>query len=84
MFLQEGSIIQLAISPDEKTIAFATAKGLVVLLEGCFGDFEYSYQQFGEHEGNVVTTIKWQGSEVYCGDNAGKVSVVTVASLLVS
>lgn len=75
--------MQVAISPDEKSIAFATAKGLVIVLEECFVDINYNYQQFAEHEGNVVTVIKWQNSEIYCGDNTGKVSVITVANLLV-
>lgn len=82
--LQEGSIVQIAISSDEKTIAFATSKGLVVLLEQCFTDNDYNYQQFAEHEGNIITVLKWENSEVYCGDNTGKVSVITIANLLVS
>lgn len=45
---------------------------------------DYNYQQFAEHEGNIITCMKWQNSEVYCGDNTGKVSVTTVANLLVS
>lgn len=54
------------------------------MLEDCFDNINYNYQQFVEHDGNVVTALKWQDSEIYCGDNTGKVSVITVANLLVS
>lgn len=73
----------MSISPDEKHIAAATTKGLVLLLQNCFEEREANHQQFIEHEGNTITAMKWQHNDVYSGDDRGKISVVTIANLLV-
>lgn len=57
---------------------------MIILLEQCFTDDDYNDYQFIEHAGNIVTAMKWQGSDVYSGDNTGKVSVIAFANLLVS
>lgn len=76
-------VVAVAVSPDEKHIAFATSKGLIILVQNCFQDVTLNYQQYTEHEGNLVTAMKWINNEVYCGDNMGKISVVAVINLLV-
>lgn len=81
--LQEGSVTQIIVTPDEKTIIFATSKGLIIVIQDCFKETSFNYQQFTEHEGCNVTALKWYNDEVYCGDNAGNVSVISIASLLV-
>lgn len=80
---QEGSIVQVTISPDERTIAACTAKGIVLIFENCFVDPYVKPQVYFEHKGNVITASKWQENSLYCGDNTGKVSVIIVKKSLV-
>lgn len=74
---------QILVTPDEKTLIFATSKGLVIVLQNCFEETNLTYQQFTEHEGSIVTVLKWYNNEIYCGDSNGNVSVVSLTTLLV-
>ncbi|CAH1159809.1 unnamed protein product [Phaedon cochleariae] len=79
---KEGSTIQVAISPNEKHLAVASSRGLVVILENFFVDMSLRPLIHIEHEGNTLTVMKWHGNDLYCGDHMGKISVFTVATLL--
>lgn len=76
--------MQVKVSPDEKNLAIANAKGLVFVLEDFFIDLNLRPLVHSEHEGNIVTVLEWYGNDLYCGDNVGKISVFTLTSLLVS
>ncbi|XP_044255419.1 Hermansky-Pudlak syndrome 5 protein homolog [Tribolium madens] len=71
----------LFISPNEKNLAIAVLTGLVVVLED-FSETDFQQQIFTEHEGNNITAIKWNGNDLYCGDNTGRVSVVALRNFL--
>ncbi|KAK5643432.1 hypothetical protein RI129_007277 [Pyrocoelia pectoralis] len=79
---KEGSIVQVCISPDEKHISLASSKGAVVIIPNCFNENYIQYQANYEHRGNIVTAIKWNGDELYCGDNTGRITVISLPSLL--
>ncbi|XP_050307931.1 BLOC-2 complex member HPS5 homolog isoform X2 [Anthonomus grandis grandis] len=74
---KEGSAMLVAISEGGQYIGVATSKGLIFILDQFLEDSSNQYQVFSEHEGNNVTYIKWRRNELYVGDEAGKVSVVT-------
>lgn len=74
----------MSISEDEKNIAMANTKGLVIVIEDGFASANYDHQIYSQHEGSKVTVLKWHCSELYCGDDKGKVSVVNLPNLLVS
>lgn len=38
---------------------------------------------FLEHKGSLVTAMKWNGEELYCGDNKGMLSGIALPKLLV-
>jgi hypothetical protein len=76
-------------SPDEKMIAYATTKGVVVMVE------HHAQQGAGtsrrlqisnEHLGSDVTVLKWStnSDELYVGDSVGRVSVCCVSLFSVS
>nr|XP_008191943.1 PREDICTED: Hermansky-Pudlak syndrome 5 protein homolog isoform X2 [Tribolium castaneum] len=71
----------LSISPNEKNLAIAVSTGLVVVLEG-FTETEFQQQIFTEHEDNHITAMTWNGNDLYCGDNTGRVSVVALRNFL--
>ncbi|KAB0799347.1 hypothetical protein PPYR_07227 [Photinus pyralis] len=79
---KEGAIVQVCISHDEKHLSLATSKGAVVIIPNCFYENCIQYHTHHEHRGNIVTAIKWNGDELYCGDNLGKITVITLPSLL--
>lgn len=59
-------------------LAVANSKGLVVILENFFIDLTIRPYVQNDHEGNTLTNMSWYGSELYSGDNYGKVSVFTL------
>lgn len=79
---KEGAILKLLICPEEKYVLVATSKGFIILVENCFTESTIRYQIFREHEGCTITDIIWHCNEIYCGDNKGKVSVISINSLL--
>ncbi|KAG5862572.1 hypothetical protein JTB14_002918 [Gonioctena quinquepunctata] len=79
---KEGPTIQVGISSNEKHLAIASSKGLVIILENFFIDGNFTSLVYNEHEGNTVTAMKWHGNDLYCGDDVGKISVFTMTSLL--
>ncbi|CAG9833069.1 unnamed protein product, partial [Diabrotica balteata] len=79
---KEGSTVHIKISPDEKNLAVASARGLVIILENFFADLNVRPLLFTEHDGNAITVMKWHGNSVYSGDNNGKIAVCTVHAKL--
>ena len=84
--MQDGSISQLAISPDEKLIGFATVKGTVVIVERNSSVTNNRVTQCTEHQGNQITCLLWNSSnnEMFIGDDPGRVSVLHVSLFLVN
>ncbi|XP_023029038.2 WD40 repeat domain-containing protein pink isoform X1 [Leptinotarsa decemlineata] len=79
---KEGPTIQVGISLNEKNLAVASSRGLVIIFENFFVDGNIRPLVYNEHEGNNITVMKWHGNDLYCGDDVGKVSVVAITSLL--
>ncbi|KAF2902390.1 hypothetical protein ILUMI_03787 [Ignelater luminosus] len=77
-----GSVVQVLVSPTEKAIVLASSKGLIVVIGNCFTENNVEYQVYCEHEGNLITAMKWHSEEIYCGDDKGKISVITLPNLL--
>lgn len=71
----------MKISIDEMHLAVANSKGLVVILENFFEDFIIRPHVQNNHEGNSVTTLIWNGNDLYSGDNSGNVCIFTLVSL---
>ncbi|XP_014208666.1 uncharacterized protein LOC106639526 [Copidosoma floridanum] len=82
--LSEGAVVQVQISPDEKTIALATVRGSVCLvsLKPSFKLITVS----NEHTKEKVTCLCWNdsSSEVYVGDESGKVSVLVLFCFMIN
>lgn len=78
---QEGSIVHVAISPDEKLFAFASVKGVVCVLEkNSSGLGARRIFTSSEHIGVNVTALQWnsQSNELFIGDQLGKVSIISL------
>lgn len=82
---QEGPVSCVRISPDEKWFAFSTARGVSCVLEHNGSSVNRRILSH-EHEGLKVTALQWNSSstQLYVGDNTGRISVIRVASYLVS
>ncbi|XP_018580124.1 Hermansky-Pudlak syndrome 5 protein homolog isoform X1 [Anoplophora glabripennis] len=78
---KEGSAIKIVIAPKGKNLAIASSKGLLIILED-FLDINVRPLIHSEHEGSMVTAIKWYGNTVYSGDDAGRVAVFSLSNLL--
>ncbi|KAJ9575060.1 hypothetical protein L9F63_007721, partial [Diploptera punctata] len=78
---KEGSVTQVSTSPDEKFFAFSTQKGLVCVLERSQNLKIRRTQMSVEHQGSEVTALHWNttSTELFVGDDAGKVSVVNIS-----
>lgn len=63
-------------------MAIASSKGLVIILED-FLDLNIRPLFHSEHEGTIVTAIKWYGNTIYTGDDMGRVAVFSLSNLLV-
>lgn len=74
----------LLISPDEKTVALATKRGSV-----CVINLKPSVKLLSianEHVGETITSLCWnaKSTEIYVGDNNGKISTVVLSIFTVS
>lgn len=83
-FLQEGSIVHVAISLNEKALAVSTSKGLVLITVDPFLESNVDPLVFTEHEGNNITAIIWYFNYLYCGDHIGNISVIDIGNSFVS
>lgn len=74
---------QAQISPDEKTVALATVRGSIwlIILKPSIKLMIIS----NEHLGEKVTCLCWNdnSTEVYAGDDSGKISVSLVSNFIV-
>ncbi|KAK2580248.1 hypothetical protein KPH14_012502 [Odynerus spinipes] len=82
--LSEGIVSHVSISPDEKTIALATTRGVV-----CIVTLKPTIKLVAtstEHAYEKITCLCWNdnSSEVYIGDGTGKVSVVVLSIFTVN
>ncbi|GLH01932.1 Hermansky-Pudlak syndrome 5 protein homolog [Gryllus bimaculatus] len=78
---QEGAIVHVAISPDEKLFAFASVKGVVCVLEkNSSGLGARRIFTSSEHVGVNITALHWNSvsNELFIGDQVGKVSVISL------
>jgi len=84
-YLQDGCISKLVISPDERILAYATNKGAVILVEHnvlqSSSAAAKKLQISNEHVGSEVTALQWnaESSELYIGDNVGRISLLCVS-----
>ncbi|KAI4489398.1 hypothetical protein M0802_011153 [Mischocyttarus mexicanus] len=82
--LSEGIVSLVSISPDEKTIALATTRGIVciVTLKPTIKLVSTS----NEHAYEKITCLCWNdnSSELYIGDGTGKVSVIILSVFTVN
>ncbi|XP_059482528.1 uncharacterized protein LOC132200810 [Neocloeon triangulifer] len=82
---KDGAIVKVAVSPDEKVLAYATNKGVVILLEHnvlqSSSAASRRLQTSNEHLGAEVTTLQWNATsdDLYIGDNTGKISLLCVS-----
>ncbi|XP_067000264.2 BLOC-2 complex member HPS5 [Anabrus simplex] len=81
---KEGAVTHVAISPDEKLFGFATIKGAVFILERNVGPGARLVQTSSEHLGTNISALQWNGhsSELYVGDDTGKVSVINISAFV--
>jgi WD40 repeat protein len=86
MCIQEGSVTQVSVSPDEKFFAFSTVKGAVCILERSHSLRARCVQMYLEHHGSGITALQWNvsGNELFVGDDSGRVSVVSASHFVVS
>ncbi|KAJ8675429.1 hypothetical protein QAD02_011215 [Eretmocerus hayati] len=78
--LSEGAMCQAQISPDEKSIALATVRGSI-----CLVSLKPNIKLLTvstEHVGEKITSLCWNdnSSEVFAGDENGKVTVTVLPS----
>ncbi|XP_023318310.1 uncharacterized protein LOC106653266 [Trichogramma pretiosum] len=78
-----GAVYRAQISPNEKAIAIATVTGniILILLKPRFKTLPVSREHFGQK----ITCLCWNdnSTEVYAGDETGKISITTVTTFLV-
>lgn len=85
--LQEGGVNKVAISPDEKLIAFASVRGVVCVLQRAeTSTGTRCLNRSVEHSGSTVTAICWvdHSDQVFIGDSQGRLSVINVSLFMVS
>ncbi|XP_015437245.1 PREDICTED: Hermansky-Pudlak syndrome 5 protein homolog isoform X2 [Dufourea novaeangliae] len=82
--LSEGAVSRVLISPDEKTIALATARGAVCLM--ALKPIPKLLAVSTEHVNDQVNCLCWNNnsSEVYAGDCNGKISVMVLSIFTVN
>ncbi|CAL1689516.1 unnamed protein product [Lasius platythorax] len=78
--LSEGAVSRVAISPDEKTVALATARGTVCVVS------LKSTQLIAIAVYERITCLCWNNNstDIYVGDAAGKVSVMVLSIFAVN
>jgi hypothetical protein len=76
----------VSVSPDEKFFAFSTMKGVVCIVERSQSLKVRRIQMSTEHHGSEVTAMQWNfcSSELFVGDDSGKISVVSPSAFVVS
>lgn len=77
----------MAISPDEKLIAFASVKGTVCVLQRAeTSTGTRCLNRSVEHDGAAVTALCWvqHSDQVFVGDSQGRLSVINVSLFMVS
>jgi hypothetical protein len=76
----------VSVSPDEKFFAFSTMKGVVCIVERSQSLKVRRIQMSIEHPGSEVTAMQWNlcSSELFVGDDSGKISVVSPSAFVVS
>lgn len=84
--MQEGSVTQVSVSPDEKFFAFSTMKGVVCVVERSQSSKVRRIQMSVDHRGSEITAMQWNlcSSELFIGDDSGKISVVSASAFVVS
>ena len=82
--LSEGAVSRILISPDEKTIALTTNRGIVCLI--ALKSIPKLIAISTEHIHKQVNCLCWNdnSSEVYIGDGHGKVSVMALSIFTVN
>ncbi|XP_034952200.1 Hermansky-Pudlak syndrome 5 protein homolog [Chelonus insularis] len=84
MPLSEGPVTHILISPDEKTVALSSKRGsvCVVSIKPVFKLLSIS----NEHIGEIITCLCWnsKSSEIYVGDNNGKISTIILSIFTVN
>lgn len=82
---KEGSVVQVALAPNDSIIGLATSRGHVLVMEHNAERLSvqaHRLQLSYEHKGTTVTCLLWNsiGSRLFVGDNQGKVSVLNVST----
>jgi WD40 repeat protein len=80
-------VSRVAISPDEKLIAFASVRGTVCVLQRAeTGTGARCLNRSTEHGGADVTALCWveHSDQVFAGDSQGRLSVINVSLFMVS
>lgn len=88
LIYQTGPVTHLSISHNEDWIAFSSKNGLVYVVRRrssilpVIPETQISY----EHEGNGITSLKWdfQNTQLFIGDDTGRVSVLNLHYIIVS
>nr|XP_031846770.1 Hermansky-Pudlak syndrome 5 protein homolog [Nomia melanderi] len=82
--LSEGAVSRVLISPDEKTIALATMRGVVCLV--ALKPVPKLIAVSAEHIDEQVNCLCWNdsSSEVYVGDWNGKISIMVLSIFTVN
>nr|XP_024217317.1 uncharacterized protein LOC106689512 isoform X2 [Halyomorpha halys] len=79
----EGPVNHIALSSDEKLIAFSSLKGVTCIIEIQDGDSRVINRSV-EHVGSAVTSLLWskETNKLYIADNIGRLSVINVSLFL--
>ncbi|XP_063984014.1 BLOC-2 complex member HPS5 homolog [Diachasmimorpha longicaudata] len=82
--LSEGTVSHVQISPDQKTIALSTKRGSVCIITLKPSAKLVSISK--EHINATVTSLCWnsKSSEIYVGDNNGKISTIVLSIFTVN
>ncbi|KAK0165386.1 hypothetical protein PV328_003902 [Microctonus aethiopoides] len=82
--LSEGPVIHLLISPDEKTIALATKRGSVCIIN--LKPTIKLLSVLNEHINETITCLCWneKSTEIYVGDCNGKISTIVLSIFTVN
>lgn len=82
--LSEGVVSHLSISPDEKSIALATTRGIVCIVT--LKPTTKLVATSTEHVNEKITCLCWNdnSSEIYIGDSTGKISVLVLSIFTVN
>ncbi|KAJ0172644.1 hypothetical protein K1T71_011783 [Dendrolimus kikuchii] len=80
---KDGAITRLAISTDERYIAFANGRGIVTVTACDQSLGTHSPISSKEHQGNEVTAMAWDiNNMLFAGDDVGRVSVLQMQSFI--